>query len=456
MNPYAGLITYLLNTTSSSPPTVEVVRSHVNAVRLSKAPATGSLSLVWPALSHVLSLSSVPALVIDALVNDVIESIITSRTTSWKEISDCIGSQALIATANADTANKIRQAAVDLLSLYDLGDENEVIVKEVVALITLPNVDEGLIARVENAVFRYVQVSDWARGVVIKELSKIVSSADGASAVTISRAQAIVRIVLERYGFAGLQDPLLLVFPLSSDDVLASITTMEFYETLNTLNLPPSFYSIVQPVYESMVKVFQSSGAMSLERTAAARTIASLSKLSNDLFQNLDVKYSLVKNLTVRDDADQVLLSRISSSYLVTQVPELIRNFPVGQASLMTVLANLCQSDDAIDLLRLDSARLLRLPVPDLLSVALILAGSRHGTEVLASLPGVMESVLQRTGRKGYEVTRLRGDVVDKLTEWDTAVLGAWADKVRDEHRLGVWAREGAGEAHADVQDQAM
>ncbi|KAK9489633.1 hypothetical protein V1508DRAFT_427420 [Lipomyces doorenjongii] len=459
-DPYEKLATYLLSSTLASPPTSEALQVHINAIRTTVVPKPGVLSTIWPGILQVLAYPILTNEIITLLVDEVVEPIIASGASTWEEIRTTVGdAETLLETSKADTNSKVKKAAIGFLSFYDFSDGEQKgleIVQEIVGIITIENQPEGVITRVENIIDQFLTNYFAVRPTVIRSVLEI-KKAGKYSATIISRVQELTLTIL-RHNTTGVDDiPAdLLNYTVTQDDILAELMTIQFYESLLDLYLPPTIFFITKPTYLEIANTCKSSAATNLERSAASRTLGRLSRSREDVFSEIDSSLGIVKNLTLRDEIDRTMLALIPGKYIATVNPQLIRNFPVSAASLVDILLNWCHSKEALDLLRLDTPKLTKLPVPELLRVGKALAESYHGKKVLVSLPGVMEVLLTRRERMGYRIMRLRGDIVDTLAESDSETLGLyWYDRVQEERVRGHWGREENGEPKVDIMDRA-
>ncbi|KAK9371357.1 hypothetical protein V1509DRAFT_614420 [Lipomyces kononenkoae] len=459
-DPYEKLNAYLLSCTSASPPTSDGIHAHINATRTTGVPQSGVLSTIWPGILQVLAYETLTDEVISSLVDDVVEPIIASGASNWEEVKLTVGdAQALIAIAKTDTHSKVKKAAIGFLSLYDFSDGERKgleIVEETVGMITIENQPEGVITRVEKIIDQFLTNHFAVRSTVIKSLLAI-KEAGNNSATIVSRVQELTLTIL-RHSTSGVDDiPAdLLNYTFSQNDIIEELMTIQFYESLLDLYLPPTIFFITKPTYLAIANIYQSSMATNLERSAAARTLGRLSRSREDVFGEIDSGLGIVKNLTLRDEVDRTMLALIPGKYVASLNPQIIRNFPVSTASLVDILINWCHSKEALDLLRLDTPKLTKLPVPELLRVGKALAETHHGKKVLIGLPGIMEVLLTRRERMGYTIMRLRGDIVDALAESDAETLGLyWYDRVRGEKIRGHWGREDDGNPQVDIMDTA-
>ncbi|KAK9239009.1 hypothetical protein V1525DRAFT_399537 [Lipomyces kononenkoae] len=459
-DPYEKLNAYLLSSTSTSPPTSDGIHAHINAIRTTGVPQPGVLSTIWPGVQQVLAYPTLTDVIITSLVDDVVEPIIASGTSNWEEVKETVGdAETLIATAKADTHSKVKKAAIGFLSFYDFSDGERKgfeIVQEIVGMITIENQPEGVITRVEKIIDQLLTSQFAVRLTVIKSLLAI-KNAGNNSATIISRVQQLTLTVLG-HSTSGVDDiPAdLLNYTFTQDDIMAALMTIQFYESLLDLYLPPTIFFITKPSYLEIANIYKSSSATNLERSAASRSLGRLSRSREDVFSEIDSRLGIVKNLTLREEIDRTMLALIPGKYVASLNPQIIRNFPVSTASLVDILINWCHSTEALDLLRLDTPRLTKLPVPELLRVGKALAETYYGKKVLVGLPGVMEVLLTRRERMGYRIMRLRGDIVDALVESDSETLGPyWYDRVREEKLRGHWGREDDGNPKVDIMDRA-
>ncbi|KAK9359518.1 hypothetical protein V1504DRAFT_457839 [Lipomyces starkeyi] len=459
-DPYEKFATYLLSSTSTSPPTSEALQVHINAIRTTVVPKPGVLSTIWPGILQVLAYPILTNETITSLVDEVVEPIIASGASTWEEIKRTVGdAETLLETAKADTNSKVKKAAIGFLSFYDFSDGEQKgleIVQEIVGMITIENQPEGVITRVENIIDQFLTNYFAVRQTVIISVLEI-KKAGKNSATIISRVQELTLTIL-RHNTTGVDDiPAdLLNYAVTQDDILAELMTIQFYESLLDLYLPPTIFFITKPTYLEIANICKSSSATNLERSAASRTLGRLSRSREDVFSAIDSSLGIVKNLTLRDEIDRTMLAFIPGKYIATVNPQLIRNFPVSTASLVDILINWCHSKEALDLLLLDTPKLTKLPVPELLRVGKALAESHHGKKVLVSLPGVMEVLLTRRERMGYRIMRLRGDIVDTLAESDSEILGPyWYERVREQKVRGHWGREENVDPKVDIMDRA-
>ncbi|KAK9320100.1 hypothetical protein V1517DRAFT_16834 [Lipomyces orientalis] len=459
-DPYEKLAAYLLSSTATSPPTPEGLQVHINAIRGGVVPKLGALSTIWPGILQVLAYPTLTNESIALLVDEVVEPIISSGASNWEEVKTTVGdAETLLATARADTHPKVKKAAIGFLSFYDFLDGEDKgfeLVQEIVAIITIEKEPEGAIARVEKVIDQFLTNYFAVRPAILKSVLAIRKRAKN-SATVISRVQELTLTIL-RHNTSGVDDipEDLVIYRIANDDILAELMTIQFYESLLDLYLPPTIFIMAKPAYLEIAQTYKSPSAINLERSAASRTLGRLSKSRAGVFSEIDNSLGIVRNLTLRDEIDRKLLALIPGEYIATVNPQLIRNFPVSTASLVDILINWCHSKEALDLLQLDTPNLTRLPVPELLRVGKALAESYHGKKLLVSLPGVMEVLLTRRERMGYRIMRLRGDVVDALAESDNATLGPyWYDRVLEEKIRGHWGREENGEPKVDIMDRA-
>ncbi|KAK9452070.1 uncharacterized protein V1518DRAFT_410291 [Limtongia smithiae] len=462
-DPYTLLAGYLESARSESLD-IRVLQRYVSAVRSAGPPSPGSLARIWPGVVICLSIPTLSSDIIALLVDDVISPLISAPgATSWQEIKTVVGdAEALLTTVMTETHDKIRQTAVEFLSLYDFsaGGNGEQVIRNVVGLVQNEKLSEGIISRVETAVARFlVSGAPFARSVVITNALEIKRETPETATTTMARVQELVLLILrQKSNSTGVDDipPELVVFAVASDDMLAELVTMQFYEALLQLYLPPSIFMVAKPAYVEIARIYSSSFASSISRGAAGRTLGRLGQLRGDVFALIDAEFSIVKNLTLRDEVDRTLLALIPGDYVALHNPAIVRNYPISSASLVEVLCNWVHSSDARSLLALDSQHLLRLPVPELLRVCKELATTSDGALVLVSMPAVMDVILTKKDSFGYQIARLRGDVIDALQEIREDVIGPyWAGRIREAKLEGPWGHAGSNEARVDVMDRA-
>ncbi|KAK7205595.1 hypothetical protein BZA70DRAFT_278513 [Myxozyma melibiosi] len=471
-DPYAALAAFLAASSDAKIPSAQACQLYISALRLAGTPHPGALTAVWPGIARVLQFRSLPSETAAVLVDDVIDPIVASGSLSWTEVCAVAGSaDVLIGTVAADTHDKIRQAAVGFLSCFDFAtaaeDESEHVLAGLLALITREKLSEGVVARIEKAVDKFLThpTSSSVRPLVIRQLSEI-RLQFGSSAVVASRIQGLSLIIL-RHSSAGVDDvpENLICFAVASDDILAELVTIQFYESLLELFLPPSIFYSTKPAYLEIADIYTSSSAIGLERTAAARALGRLAQTRSEIFADIDASLHITKNLTLRDDSDRAILTLVPGDYLAEHNPALLRGYPITSASLVDITCNLMRSALARSLLSssLTSQNLLRLPVPDLLRVCKELASassgdgsssSNSGAQILVSMPGVMDVVLSKSGKMGYELMRLRGDVVDALYEVSEELIGPyWAGRIREAKMSGTWGTNDSDVPAVEVMD---
>ncbi|KAK9383777.1 uncharacterized protein V2V93DRAFT_362704 [Kockiozyma suomiensis] len=460
-DPYTSLASYLESTTESSPPTSTALQPYISAFLALGSPQPGSLTAIWPGISKVLQFRSLQSETAAVLVDEVIEPIVTAGTLSWSEIEAVVGSgaEALIETVRAAGAqDKIRQAAVAFLSCYVFPDHispaEDSILSSVVGFLANEKLSEGVISRVEKTIDKFLTAFPLVRASVIRYASSI-KDKFSTSAIVSSRVQGLVLIILQ-HSTNGVDDvpENLILFDVASEDILAELVTIQFYESLLDLFLPPSIFHKTKSAYTQIAEIYCSSSALGLERGAAARALGRLAQSRLEVFTQLDSEFGIVRNLAVRDETDQTLLSLIPGDYLAQHNPSIIRTLTIYSASLIEVTCNCIRSSKARSLMQVNSQNLMRLPVPELLRVCKELAQSVDGAQVLVEMPGVMEVVLSKVDKTGYELLRLRGDVIDALSEFSNDQIGAyWAGRIREASLRGVWGTNETDVPSVDVMD---
>ncbi|KAK9453310.1 hypothetical protein V1511DRAFT_505343 [Dipodascopsis uninucleata] len=451
MDGYDRLGAFLESRNSGADLNSQTLDQYYNNIRANTTPRSGALAAIWPGILHVLRLPALSSYSIESLIDEVITPLVKSNIIEWPEVRECVGSwQVLIESVKADTHDKIRQAALDFLSLYDFSEGDE-FVEPLTDVLFSENLSEQCVARIEKAFHKFLTGDISIRQSLIGALSAKVDDPT-LTAVALSRLQSLVLILLKDTGSKGVPDNLL-KFAYSKDDTLSSLTTMKFYEKLLSLNLPPSVFETTYDCYENLVNILFSHST-SMEKTEAAVVLGQLARSKPEVFERIDNQLGVVRNLTLRDETDCVLLRLISGDYIAAKAPQLIVNFPVSSSETAEVLSNLCLYRSSLKLLRLETASLAKLPVESLLLVCLSLASTKFGARTLVSLPGIMDMVIQRRDRMGYDLARIRGDVIDALAEQGEDVLGPWARVISEEKRLGPWASETSNEARVDVLDR--
>ncbi|KAK9469197.1 hypothetical protein V1512DRAFT_255720 [Lipomyces arxii] len=460
MESYNDLEKYLLGTSLSSPPDRDDLQPLIDNIRFALIPKFGALAVIWPGISQVLTYRSLAQSTIVSLVDDVIKPMCTAKVMTWIEVREVIGSaEALVGAVRSDTLAKVKEASLSFLSLYDFSegqDDGVIVIQDTVSLLGIEKLQEGVVTALERALEQFLGANSAVRPVLIKAALDL-KVANETSAVIISRIQDLMLKIIDSSGAQGVDDipDQLLRYTVKQDDVLAELMTMQFYESLLDLYLPPLIFLKTRQEYFDIASIYQSSDSLGLEKSASARSLGRLSQARTELFAEIDHSLAIVKNLTVRDETDRKLLALIPGDYLAEHNSQLIRSFPVATATLLPILCNWCSSYDALGLLDLTTAKLTKLPVPELLQVGRALAMSPAGTKALATMPGVMEILLDRQGRSGYELMRLRGDIVDALAEdANYEILGEfWYTKVRNEQAIGHWGD--GGEVKVDLMDSA-
>ncbi|KAK9462576.1 uncharacterized protein V1516DRAFT_670616 [Lipomyces oligophaga] len=460
-DPYTSLATFLEQTDRFNVPLSTAFEPYLNSIRASGDAPAGALTAVWPGIMSVLQIQTLPAETARVLVDEVIDPIIASNNLSWSEVEAVVGSeQVLLGTVRADTHDKIRQAALSLLSCFRFSgtqdDRNKFVVDSVVDLISVEKLSEGLIARVERTIRKFLKAYDQSRTFIINRLCTIRKQPVNISAIVESRIQELTLVILRDTADQGIDDisEQLILYSVQTDDMLEELVIIQFYESLLELNLPPQIFHLCKPAYKEIAVIYRSSDSVAIERSSAARALGLLALNRPGLFEELDSELKIVQGLIIRDEIDQIILTLIPGDQVARKNPEIVRSFPVSSGSLINILCNFVRYSSCRDLLQINSQKLLRLPVPELLKLCKDLASSVGGASLLISMPAIMDIILTKTGKSGYELTRLRGDIIDSLADVDREVTGLyWAGRIREAKTTGIWGRSDTNEAFADIMD---